>query len=123
MTKAAGGLVDIADLDPDSGWIPIPLLGTFTGTLEGKRVGDDVKLRGIVTPGTNWGAAQADNAISSALPTELQPPGPLAELKAGTAATTAAIFRVALNGANINVRCGAATHTGGVYVIFNYSAT
>lgn len=123
MTKAAGGLVDIADLDPDSGWIPIPLLAGFTGTLEGKRVGDDIKWRGIVTPATNWGAAQADNAISTAVPSQLQPPGPLAELKAGTAATTAAIFRVAINGANINVRCGAATHTSGVYIVFNFSGT
>ncbi|MEU4386766.1 hypothetical protein [Promicromonospora sp. NPDC023805] len=123
MTLAAGGLVNVADIGVDSGWIPITLMAGFTGTLEGRREGDDITIRGVVTPNTNWGAAQTDNQIVDALPPELRTPGPLAELKAGTASTTAAIFRVAFNAAAINVRCGAATHTGGVYVSFAYKAT
>ena len=119
MTLKAGALIDIADFG-DTGWTSIALLAGYTGTLEGCRVGNDIWLRGTVAPTTNWGAAQADNLIVSALSSNLQTPQPFAEMKAGTAITTAAIFRVAFNGAEIRVRCGAATHTSGVYVSVNY---
>jgi hypothetical protein len=120
MAIRAGALIDVADF-ADGGWVTLTLLAGFAGTLAARRRGDQVTVRGLVTPSTNWGAVGTDNTICNSVPSDLIPPTPFVGIMASSAAAPAmTIFRVGSNGASIGVRCGTATHTGGVYINYDY---
>lgn len=121
MTIRAGALVDVADY-ADGGWVALTILAGYTGTLFGRRIGNRINVRGLVTPTTNWGVANADNQICSTVPATLQPVAPTVNICAAQGALATTVFRVASNVGFINVRASTAGATTGVYINYEYMA-
>lgn len=122
MTKQAGGLVDIGDLDPDSGWEPLTLLAGYTGNLFARRIGIRINVRGLVTPTVNWGVANADNQICDSVPTDLQPGDPFVTISAAQGGLATTVWRTASSGVFINLRPSTGGATTGVYINYDYLA-
>ena len=124
MNKLADSVSDaVGPHVRDTGWVTCTLVDGYTGPLRARRIGSRVNLQGVVTPTTNWGAAQANNTpvAASGVPLGSRPSDNLVFYCAGAAITTAAEFRVAITSTgSISVRCGAATHTSGVYINVDY---
>jgi hypothetical protein len=88
MTRAAGGLVDIADFG-DTGWLPVSLAGGISNVtgydLVVRRIGDVVYLRGRLSGLT----ADTNNTITgTALDTDFRPAIPIQDLQMPTNSAT-----------------------------------
>jgi len=123
MTLKAGALVDIGDFS-DTGWVALAVASGFTSTLQIRRIGDRVNVKGSITPTTNWGAANASNiaiTATEAFDSQYWPPESLL-FTCPTAATSALVtFRVGWqSNGQCSVRCDTATHTSAVTLNFDY---
>lgn len=107
----------------DTGWLAVPAAAGFTSSLEVRRIAHDVKMRGALTPTTNWGAAnsmQTPVAVGG-IPDGCRPATNLNYIMPTTAGTAATIFRVVVqSNGGMSVRCDTATFVSAVSVSAGY---
>lgn len=122
MAIMAGALIDVADF-ADTGWVSVTAAAGFSSSLEVRRIGHNVTLRGTLLPTTDWGAANSlQQAVAAGgIPAEFRSPISLTILGATGATTAATIFRVAIqSNGGIQVRCSTAAHTNSCSVNLTY---
>lgn len=103
----------------DTGWVAVPAAAGFTSSLEVRRIGRSVKMRGALTPVTNWGAANSNQTpvAVGGIPAGSRPAANIAFICATTAGTAATIFRVLIAATGtITVRCDTATFVSAVNI-------
>ena len=107
----------------DTGWLAVPAAAGFTSSLEVRRIGRSVKMRGALTPTTNWGAAnsmQTPVAVGG-IPAGCRPATNLNFIMPTTAGTAATIFRVVVqSNGGMSVRCDTATFVSAVSLSAGY---
>lgn len=107
----------------DTGWLAVPAAAGFTSSLEVRRIGRSVKMRGALTPTVNWGAAnsmQTPVAVGG-IPAGCRPSANLNFLMPTTAGTAATIFRVVVqSNGGMSVRCDTATFVSAVSLSAGY---
>lgn len=113
------------DVTPDTGWTAITTVLTagWTSTLEGRRIGNRVELRGTIDPnGGNWGAVNTSWDVVVAMPLNFTPVNSRVYLlPSGIPGSAGIAFRVSVSSARaVTVRCSAASHTGAVYINVSY---
>lgn len=120
---ALGFLLPAPGVPYDTGWLAVPAAAGFTSSLEVRRIGRDVKMRGALTPTTNWGAAnsmQTPVAVGG-IPSGCRPATNLNYIMPTTAGTAATIFRVVVqSNGGMSVRCDTATFVSAVSVSAGY---
>lgn len=107
----------------DTGWVAVAAAAGFTSSLEVRRIGHDVKMRGALTPTTNWGAANSMQTPVSAgaIPADARPATNLNFIMPTTAGTAATIFRVVVqSNGGMSVRCDTATFVSAVSLSASY---
>lgn len=107
----------------DTGWVAVAAAAGFTSSLEVRRIGHDVKMRGALTPTTNWGAANSMQTPVSAggIPADARPATNLNFIMPTTAGTAATIFRVVVqSNGGMSVRCDTATFVSAVSLSAGY---
>jgi hypothetical protein len=120
MAKVAGGLVDIADLGTDTGWVSLTLASGIGGTLEVRRVGDYVDYRGAVNPPTNWGSANSSTTIAT-VPANYRPSATKAWVSSLDVASAGAKAVIRLTTAGVlTLRPELATRTEPLIVAFGF---
>jgi hypothetical protein len=89
----------------DTGWITIPAASGMTGTLQGRRIGNEVFIKGTTTPNTTWASATA-KTIVSALPSTLQPPAgeQVKDLAMTASASADLILQIIVSGSTITAK-------------------
>lgn len=120
---ALGFLLPAPGVPYDTGWLAVPAAAGFTSSLEVRRIGRDVKMRGALTPTVNWGAAnsmQTPVAVGG-IPAGCRPATNLNYIMPTTAGTAATIFRVVVqSNGGMSVRCDTATFVSAVSVSASY---
>lgn len=120
---ALGFLLPAPGVPYDTGWLAVPAAAGFTSSLEVRRIGHDVKMRGALTPTVNWGAAnsmQTPVAVGG-IPADARPAANLNFIMPTTAGTAATIFRVVVqSNGGMSVRCDTATFVSGVSLSAGY---
>lgn len=109
----------------DTGWTAIPTVLTagWSSTLEGRRIGNRVELRGTIDPnGGNWGAINTSWDVVVAMPLNFTPSqSRVYLLPSGIPGSAGIAFRVSVSSARaVTVRCSSASHTGAVYINVSY---
>lgn len=107
----------------DTGWVAVPAAAGFTSSLEVRRIGRSVKLRGALTPTTNWGAANSNQTPVAAggIPVGSRPAANLTFICPTTAGTAATIFRVLIGATGaITVRCDTGAFVSGASISVGY---
>lgn len=120
---AVGFLLPAPGVPYDTGWLAVPAAAGFTSSLEVRRIGHDVKMRGALTPTTNWGAANSQQTpvAVGGIPDGCRPATNLNYIMPTTAGTAATIFRVVVqSNGGMSVRCDTATFVSAVSVSPSY---
>lgn len=107
----------------DTGWLAVPAAAGFTSSAEVRRVGNDVKMRGALTPTVNWGAANSQQTpvATGGIPDGCRPATNLNFIMPTTAGTAATKFRVVVqSNGGMSVRCDTATFVSAVSLSPSY---
>lgn len=113
------------DVTPDTGWVAIPttLPSPWTSTLNARRIGNRVELRGAIDPnGTVWGAINNVQTLVNNLPAQFTPSANrVYVLPSGLPDSAGIVFRVSVASNNvIQGRCSATNHANSVYLNVSY---
>lgn len=101
----------------DTGWVTVTSAGGMTGDFQGRRIEDQIFLRGISAPGAVW-TLNASKTVVSTLAAQFQPASAIHAVATSDAATGDLYFHVTVSGANITARPSRTT-TGTSAIAFN----